>query len=547
VLPHIARVYVDPQEWSFRTFENIIPLDRMFREMQLGFEGAGEIAPGILRATLTGGAALAALDELPLYVTPLNAQSRGGRRYIFHHHELAAQLTAALKATLPESMRAGFVHVNPVFRCNRFEPGDEPFHPHVDTPYYDEERGHISRHTLLLYLTGGRAAPALQIEDVRFDELAPMTCVLFHQLYTHAGAAYTDGRKVFLRTELIYEEREVTHEPRIGQLFSKAVYLTGESVTSPELAHDADGAYNRVAAAHWTGAIDEAKDPFVLKQYRDVQWLANGFDFWFPKHVPLAECASLLLLDYFNCKIGDDAFHALCTSRVVRGIDSVDDFIAALPRAGEPALCVLDKATLFPSPEDGNTCCPQHTGDRYDPTISDDVIELYAGAQKFARARIGPAPIWMMGQEVFVDPDRFLVDGNKIHVLSAQALTPVNFASCWNCPTRPPNYVDIDVSVRVLQPLVPPIFWAATQHAHHLMFDFFRNGWCVSHKLYDVPVPVIRDVDETAVDFGRFDEPWIRAANRAEPDHSFPQPRRSPWWVGYGASGTVIREVFAED
>ncbi|GAA2400939.1 hypothetical protein GCM10010191_05210 [Actinomadura vinacea] len=102
-------------------------------------------------------------------------------------------------------------------------------------------RKHVSRYTVLLYLTGGSAEPALDLTGgAAFTEIAPFTCVIFDQRYEHEGAPYLEGRKVFLRTELIFTDPQVTHDSEIGALFSKACYLTGESVFAPELARHAD-------------------------------------------------------------------------------------------------------------------------------------------------------------------------------------------------------------------------------------------------------------------------------------------------------------------
>jgi hypothetical protein len=430
--------------------------------------------------------------------------------------------------------------VNPVFRCNRFEPGDEPFHRHLDTPYHDAARDHISQYTLLVYLTGGSAAPALSIEDLAIDAIEAMQCFVFHQAYAHAGAAYTDGRKVFLRTELVFEEADVTHDPRIAALFSKACYLTGESVRQAELARDADRAYNAVAAAHWSGVLPPHVEPFVHKQFRGVHWLANGYDFWFPKALPLADCAALTLLDYFNCQLGGAPFRSLAVSEVVREVDP-DEFLAAVPPPGP--LPALDKAGLFPALEREGACCPGHAGSGFDPTRSYEVLELYGRAQAFARARIGPAPVAMLGQQVFLDPSRFVIDGNQLHVLSADRLAPVNFAACWNCHGSPPNFVDVDLRVGVLQPLVPPILWEATRATHHLMFDFFRNGWAVRHKQYEVPVPRVRIVDHETVD--EDETPWLAAAERSELAQGLPEVR-GPFWAYDTARSPLIRELFAD-
>lgn len=136
------------------------------------------------------------LVALGLYVEPLNAVSRGGRRFIFHAAALAHALTEALRpiasTIVPGWLWGQSFHVNPVFRCNRFEPGDAPFRRHHDAPYHDPAQRHISHHTLLLYLTGGRGDPALCIDDARIDALAPLAGALFDQRYAHEGAAYLD-------------------------------------------------------------------------------------------------------------------------------------------------------------------------------------------------------------------------------------------------------------------------------------------------------------------------------------------------------------------
>ncbi len=78
-------------------------------------------------------------------------------------------------------------------------------------------------------------------------------------------ARFTDGRKVFLRTELRRLDSRTPHDPRIAALFAKACYFTGESIRDAELARDADRAYNTVAAAHWTGVLPPTTEPVVHK------------------------------------------------------------------------------------------------------------------------------------------------------------------------------------------------------------------------------------------------------------------------------------------
>ncbi|RSN16192.1 hypothetical protein DMB42_00705 [Nonomuraea sp. WAC 01424] len=524
--PYLAAVFADPHELSFRTFENIVPLDRLFEAVPLEMElvERAERAEGVLAFSLRPSEQardlLTRLDGLNLYLPPLNAASRGGERFIFHSALLAEALTAAAADALPPSVAEGFSHVNPVFRCNGFEPGDANFHLHRDTPYYDAARGHVSRYTMLLYLTGGTGSPALDLAGgAAFGEIDAFTCVIFDQRYEHEGAPYLDGRKVFLRTELIFAAGEVTEEPEIGALFSKACYLTGESVFAPELARHADAYYNQVAAAHWGGAdAGPARETFVHKEFRGVHFVANGYDFWFPKTDALsaAECAAITLLDYFNCKLGGTGFRALCRTEVIEADDA--GWIPAFLRDkhSRSVMTRVDKSAFFPEPERaGSMCCPFHTAGGFDPTRFDEVIDLYTDAQSFAKAHILPAPILMLGEDVALDPDRFVIRDNLIHVLGRKALTPVNFAACWNDESIPEDYLTVAAKVGVEQFLVPPIIYNESDGCRHLRFDFFRNSWMVGHRQATIPIPRIielawadpetshawrREVDESLID-----------------------------------------------
>src|SRR5690606_35706549 len=125
----------DPEEFSFRTFENILPLDRLFAgvDLELSLVGRERLGGGrqpigyrfSLQANEATRQALAGLDGLGLYLAPQNPESRGGRRFIFHAAKLSEALSEAVQAALPKPWKKGFSHVNPVFRCNRFEPGDD--------------------------------------------------------------------------------------------------------------------------------------------------------------------------------------------------------------------------------------------------------------------------------------------------------------------------------------------------------------------------------------------------------------------------------------
>lgn len=534
--PHVAAVFADPHELSFRNFENILPLDRLFTRPQPESEagesgpepGAGfdleladprEFAPGAYTFALhlpgTDRRRLEDLDALDLYTTPLNAASRGGDRFIFHSALLADALTRAVAESMPQPLLDGFSHVNPVFRCNRFEPGDANFHLHRDTPYYDSSRNHISRYTVLIYLTGGTGEPVLDLAGGgALTGIDPFTCVVFNQHYQHEGAPYLEGRKVFLRTELVFTEPDLDHDPGIGALFNKACYLTGESVFAPELARHADTYYDRVAAAHWDGlAPGTGREPFVHKNFRGTRFVANGYDFWFAKRDGLtpAACAALTLLDYFNCKIGADSFRSLCETEVIEADDTawIPAFLNG--EGDEAAVAPFDKSMLFPEPEEPITDeVPQcacglcgEVGPGFPVTRSADVIEHYTRAQDAAKAEVLPAPIVMMGEDVLLDPDRFVVDGDRIHVLGKESPSPVNFASCMGGPpvSYPEEFISTAVTIDAAHFLVPPILFTESDDCYHLRFDFFGNTWTLKHEQTTAAVPMIRpftmeDIDE---------------------------------------------------
>jgi hypothetical protein len=577
-MPNLAAVFVDPEEFSYRNFENILPLDRFFAGVELELEleqrtklGRGREAQGYqftLRVGPQTRAALLGLDALDLYLTPQNPESRGGARFIFHSARLGEALGSAFANALPKRWMKGFSHVNPVFRCNRFAPGDAKFRRHVDTPYYDAARKHVSRYTMLIYLTGGNAGkssdghaqPVLQIgDDIAIDEIEAMTCVLFRQDQPHEGAAFVEGRKVFLRTELIFEDPNVVHDPSIAQTFAKACYFTGESVFAPELARHTHELYERAAAAHWAGprANDDEDDPYLHKRFCEFDFVSNGYDFWFPKHGPsLQECAALAVLDVLNCKVGGQAFRKLCKTEVLRRSDRpsswIPEFLASQASSEDREhtpdrlFTKLDLPVLFPPPEDVDerTCCPFHAFSIWDASRNQETVDLYTRAQRFAERRLAGAAITMMGQEIFLDRDKFVIENGKIHILSERALAPVNFAACWNDGSSPANYVGVEVTIEAPYLLLPPILFVETEHARHLMLDLFRNSWMVSQSPRAVPVPKIRHLGPDDYSDETWDTtPWIDAASpEARVGGDEDEDQDEPWW----GDSEVVRELYAD-
>ncbi|MCA9493290.1 MAG: hypothetical protein KC621_25335, partial [Myxococcales bacterium] len=509
--PELAAAFVDPAELDFRTFENILPLDRRFEgaPLTLTLTPARSLGDDVWTATLGGEGmdALRALDGLDLYAPPANPGSRGGRRLVFLSALLAQSVGEAVRASLPAEVLDGFSHVNPVFRLNRIDVGEAGFAEHLDSPYTDLSSGHLSRYTLLIYLTGGRSdGPVLRVGDLALDALEPSQVVVFHQRHPHASAPYADGSRIFLRTELVFAcvAEELASSERVGAWFERACYLTGESLLSPELGQDAHELYDRVARAHWSGRDDEAgraDEAFLAKTWRGVPFVTNGFDWWFPRCPALSvvDCAAIALLDQLDARIGDRSFRGWCDREVLRRpADAawVPAWLAsqALPER-DPWIDLPEELLGTANPPDPTECCADHAGG-FEPTICPDVIALWQEARDRARDGLAGAPFHLLGQAVALRREWFRISGDRIDVLSPQApLRPLNFASmdwrCWH-DSRPEDFVTTDVVIDALLPVVPPILFAVGETCVHLALDFFRNRWMVGTTVTTVPIPRIK-------------------------------------------------------
>ncbi len=511
-LPGNARfsaVFVNPRELDFRTFEGVLGLDDWFDGIECAAGPARALAQDVYVFGVRGPEeVLGVVDAAGLYVEPVNASQRGGRRMIFHAAPLADALGEALRKRLPEPMREGFVGVNPVFRASRFEPGDAPFAAHMDAPYRDPARGHVSKYTVLLYITGGSApGGALSVEGVDLGPIEAMTCVVFHQRFEHEGRPYREGEKVFLRSELIYADDGVVESPELGRMFARATYLTGECVFAPELARHEYDAYDRVARARWEGRLPEppATEPFMHKTYGAFGFVTNGYDYWV-RCEGLEDAATLALLDHFNARVDGARFRESCEARVVEGAPTMEWVPELLARQSARPRFVrgLDKTDLFPEPGPPSTdeeksfpfdlsefTSPSDVID--DLTRHPDVLEVFEERQAQAKARVLPAAFFMMGQEVFLDASRFVVEGERLHVLTDVRPEPVHFAAMSIITYEAEDAVGVDRTLELPYLLVPPILFRRVGECWHLRFDFFRNTWMVRHEDASVEVPLIKD------------------------------------------------------
>jgi hypothetical protein len=527
--PHLAAVFVDPAELSYRNFENIIELDHRFvgiARKRVTFDKLERLADGIYRTPLQASAQvqelLVGLDALGLYTPPLTPHSRGGQRFIFHSEALGQRLTRALREVLPAGLRDGFLHVNPVFRCNRFDPGDMRFLPHVDSPYVDPARRHISKYSLLLYLEGGRGDAALRFgDDLCLDEIEAMTAIVFNARRSHDGGPFTDGAKLFLRSELVYLDPELRHSPQLSRTFARACYLTAHSVVEPELERHAHAAYEVAASARWqAGPRSTETEVFLHKHFAGVEFIANGYDYWLRRGVvSLPEAALLAVFDVVNAKLGGKSFHQLCRSHSFeRRFDAATlAWISARLQDSaapeQPLFATLDKDALFPPLEQPDRNNQDEVYGRmtefqfrdfpedWDPRRASSIIDWIAHHRRQTEPLIARAPVLLMGQERFIDLTRFVVDGDKLHILSSERLAPVHFAGGFSYYDQT-SFTTVAATVDAPELLVPPIIWHEHGELLHLRFDLFRNGAWVRYapRMLELREPIGPDEFPRAID-----------------------------------------------
>jgi hypothetical protein len=538
---HLA-AFVDPADLSYHTFENLIGLDDLFEpfvrtplplpEVELPTSAAAAPAgrkgkkgkkgkPSVASAPKVSllhlhidlphqlADVLASLDGRGLYLEPRGV-GRGGRRFIFHAQPLADLLTALLRRTMPAAWQPGFMHVNPVFRCNRFDVGDAPFESHLDVPFSWSARKLVSKRTLLLYLTGGRGEPAaLRVGGLPgLQTIAAGDLVIFDQDLHHEGRPFVDGPKIFVRSELIYEDDALRDSPDLAALFAKACYLDAHSVFAPELARWAQRSYERATQARFSGRATQARaEPWLHHEFAGVHYLTNGYDAFFrAADVSVVDAAALVVLGQLNPLIDGVAFRTLCprTSLVRSTTDRswIAPYLAAQPSPSEPPFTALDQDTLFPPPEapsEEYMYIPrsldfENFPDNWAGSRNKEILGIYRQAQRWAKRRIAKAPIHVLGKQLFVAPERFVIQGQHVHLLGRTSLGPLHFAAATFLHIN--DFIDVETTVDGLHPVLPPLQFREHEGLLHLTFDLFRNSWMTSpvgKARVSAPIPYVMD------------------------------------------------------
>lgn len=289
--------YVDPTQLSYHNLENILLMDYYFKHSKLDDvvietqevirdddpedsdeDDTPEIKPifnkshGVdiyLTKFNNLQPIIKELDKPEFYLKPFNQDERGGKRFIFKSLLLSQQLTKLIKdATKKLTNFQSFSHVNPVFRLNSFESSDSNFSYHYDTAYYDKNKRHLSRYTIVIYLTKGTQEKGilnidnkekydLDSEEACQDDIFELNqnikkeksenfslekveigdCVIFNHKYNHQGNPFKEGKKLFLRSELVFDasELKLDSDPKLAKIFASSCYMFIESMRKNDL------------------------------------------------------------------------------------------------------------------------------------------------------------------------------------------------------------------------------------------------------------------------------------------------------------------------
>ncbi|KAH6873799.1 hypothetical protein B0T10DRAFT_553070 [Thelonectria olida] len=543
--PKLFAVFVNPADLSYHNFENVVPLDTWL-ESKISHQSTSDLSLSlsesrqvqsdreVFTCQLQGVARelLKELSQLDLYVSPLNKSTRGGQRFIFHSTLLSKALTRAIKSSdmldklATGRLNSSFEFVNYVFRCNRFNADDAHFQSHLDTPYFDSAQSHVSKYTMLINLSTGCNNPTLRVKDVCINEVEEATCLIFDQRYEHEGWPFLDGQKVFIRTELVFKDEQLGHDDSISALFNEACYMTGHSMFDQSLSSYANECFERANSFHWAVEKTATQPPmYFLKEFQGARFLTNGQTYWFLKNPELnvKECALMALLDFFNCKVGQQSFASLVSStKVQRKYESTDDVWSSLSPPSHQAptgfrkLQKNDVDSLIKTgptkplewafedwdgepeelqdfEEDGDGCCPMHSFPIFNPWKNNEVMKAYDLCCDYSRKHLFGTPFLILNEEIVINEANVEIVRDKIFIVQSKdgkRLPRINFAACWADDSIPSEFVTVGEDVPAPVLVVPPMALHESPQGYQLGLDFFRNDWVVQvDDDYTIPVP----------------------------------------------------------
>lgn len=543
--PNRILVFTNPEELSFHNYENIVNLnDYLFqntneKQLQLQTNGITTLNEGIFQLNIKFPNdlydKLIQLDKLGIYSPVFNSSQRGGSRFIFSSTMLSDLITQSIKS-LPNKLNneiktntelkefynnlKTLEFVNYVFRYNKFKPGDNKFNSHFDTPYYSKAKKQLSKYTIIIYLTSGKASPVLKF-DTENDSVEVNTidsnnnekgiyCIIFDHKYKHEGHPFIDNDKIFLRSELVFDitnDSTVINDKAQARLFNIACYMSKQSIFNKELNDYANECFN--LSTEMKLAINRtSKDivfKYIHKTYQNINFITNGNDYWFPLMFNQTILSMITIMDYFNAELKDNEknsnlfFNKIMNAKEITfdtenvTNDVIFDYLNKLQDEVDiPFNQCLLRNYLFPLvpnefeiENDSTKCCPQHhlsPTDKYVPMRSDYVKERYnelvnsKNSELFEKYEVS-----IFGQDLKINVNNYIIEEDRIII--DNKIPKVHFAGC---ETQEPQCWEVTNAGQFFAPVsknytcynsIPPIYYKKFSKGFLLQLDLFNNQY----------------------------------------------------------------------
>ena len=393
------------------------------------------------------------------YFLDSETEYRGGRKYMIRSKSMAVEITRNLKKILPKELLVDFLHVNNVFRINEFKAGDAEFKSHYDTPFVSKDK--ISKYTILIYNNYCDTAGLLNIDGLSIDSIEYGDVYIFDQRLIHSGKAPSYGIKKFIRSELLYRNRNKDFNPDCAKLFNIACYFSKEVKFS---AYSSD-LFNKTMQKRITPKL-EVDIKYLLKSCRGVNFITNGNDYYFRKEIKLTDVAIVIIVDYFNAKKRLEEIEIEEIPKLDLGLITLEEF----------NLEIYTKQNMIKY-EDAKFDyyiggCPFDEHECYITDHSPDYRPKFESAKHKLSAQLIDKSVCLFGKEIYINEKMIVITKDYI-AFEGIYLDPLNFASC-QCDLNVPVYNKINCLDSYN---VPPIKYELMGDYWKLSIDLFNNGF----------------------------------------------------------------------
>ena len=445
-------VYVDRSELSYHNMETIIDDDDKVIEFKL--DPVAKLGDGVFKL----GSCVWGQSNKE-YFLDSETGYRGGRKYMIRSKSMATELTRKLRKVLPGELLVDFLHVNNVFRINEFKAGDAEFKSHYDTPFVSKDK--ISKYTILIYDTSCNGPGLLNINGLIIDSIICGDVYIFDQRLIHSGKAPSYGIKKFIRSELLYRNRNEDFNPDCAKLFNIACYFSKE-VNFREYSSDL---FNKTMQKRITPKL-EVDIKYLLKSCRGVNFITNGNDYYFRKEIKLTDIAIVIIVDYFNAKKRLEEIEIEEIPKLDLGLITLEEF----------NLEIYTKQNMIKY-EDAKFDyyiggCPFNEHECYITDHSPDYRPEFESAKHKLSAQLIDKSVCLFGKEIYINEKMIVITKDYI-AFEGIYLDPLNFASC-QCDLNVPVYNKINCLDSYN---VPPIKYELMDNYWKLSIDLFNNGF----------------------------------------------------------------------